>query len=597
MPSLKDATQKPNNIGELIPPATPTAQHVPPIIPREQPGLGPASLGPAPSLWTTSFDSVRQWTRPGTSQGRFPSLPTKANPQLNSAARSVANKTVSAATVAAINANPPSGGVTSVGFAAPGVLFAVPVPGSPVTSAGTFILQLLNEPMNTVFAGPISTLGTIAMDVATNTVTAQGAGTITATGTSTQANDFALFVVGWQDGNYISSSNPDASWTSIFGFPTQKVAAGVWWKNVPAAGSVSATASVSTTGSSPLNGTILTLKTSGGTPAIRQSAQSVNVGFASPGSTNGVSYTSNVLAGSTLLMVAVGTPRNFPWVVTDSQGNQWVQVASTFTSIPNPGFPNNVRTQTIFAAVSGTAGANTVTIASTFPTSVSGSFFIMEVTNLAPPVQTPIFRALVPADIPGMSTGLMSPQFGGTGANLSGTGGANQVVQQTSVGGAFTVGQLDFNNLAGAVKISKYNNISTVSNGVPSEYATVDLTAKTAAITTTTLYAVPAAGAGQYRVNWNAKVTTVAGVSSTLGPLTIVYTDPDGVVQTITAAAQSNAGVIETSDSGNLTTTVMLGLPLLLNCKAGTNVTYAFAYASNAAASMNYNLHIKLEAL
>jgi len=93
------------------------------------------------------------------------------------------------------------------------------------------------------------------------------------------------------------------------------------------------------------------------------------------------------------------------------------------------------------------------------------------------------------------------------------------------------------------------------------------------------------------------KVTTVAGTSSTLGPLTITYTDPDGVVQTITAAAQSNAGLIETSDSGNITTTVLLGVPMMLNCKASTNIQYAFAYASNAANVMAYNLHMKLEAL
>lgn len=91
MPTLKEATQRPPNVGEVIPPATPYAQNVPPIIPREQPGLASASLGPAPSMWTTGYDSVRQWNRPGTSQSRFPSLPTKANPQLNAAARSVAN--------------------------------------------------------------------------------------------------------------------------------------------------------------------------------------------------------------------------------------------------------------------------------------------------------------------------------------------------------------------------------------------------------------------------------------------------------------------------------------------------------------------------
>jgi hypothetical protein len=175
------------------------------------------------------------------------------------------------------------------------------------------------------------------------------------------------------------------------------------------------------------------------------------------------------------------------------------------------------------------------------------------------------------------------------------TGTGTTVVLQNS---ATLTGVVNLPTVTLASTISNYNGIGTVSNGVPAEYATVDLTAQTAAKTTTTLYAVPAAGVGQYRVSWNAKITTVAGVSSTLGPLTIVYTDPDGVVQTITAAAQNSAGTIVISDStGNSTTTVLLGIPLQLNCKASTNITYAFAYASNAANAMAYNLHIKLESL
>lgn len=94
MPPLKDATKKPSNIGELIPPATPTAQNPPPIIPREQPGLSPTALGPAPAVWTTGFDSIRQWVRPGTSQSRFPSLPTKSNPQINASSRGVSSQVV-----------------------------------------------------------------------------------------------------------------------------------------------------------------------------------------------------------------------------------------------------------------------------------------------------------------------------------------------------------------------------------------------------------------------------------------------------------------------------------------------------------------------
>lgn len=134
--------------------------------------------------------------------------------------------------------------------------------------------------------------------------------------------------------------------------------------------------------------------------------------------------------------------------------------------------------------------------------------------------------------------------------------------------------------------------------GVPINQASVNLTARTAAVGTTTLFAVVAAG--QYLVTWNAKVTTVASTgaaTSTLGAVTIVYTDPDSVVQTITAGALTAAGAIATSSSGNTTATVLLGVPLLLNCKASTNITYAIAYASDTAAQMAYNFHAKCEAL
>lgn len=143
--------------------------------------------------------------------------------------------------------------------------------------------------------------------------------------------------------------------------------------------------------------------------------------------------------------------------------------------------------------------------------------------------------------------------------------------------------------------VTNYNSIATVGNGIPFEVATVDVAGQTAAIVTATLYAVPASGAGQYRLNWNAKITT-AGTTSTLGSLTIVYTDPDGVAVTITAPASIAAGTIATTSTANTTGTVLLGLPLLLNCKLSTNITYAFAYASTGTA-MQYNAHLRLESL
>ena len=150
--------------------------------------------------------------------------------------------------------------------------------------------------------------------------------------------------------------------------------------------------------------------------------------------------------------------------------------------------------------------------------------------------------------------------------------------------------------------VSSYNSITTAGNGIPAEYAAVDALAQTAAITTTTLYAVPSAVSlpRLFRLSWSAKIVTAAttGAStSTLGALTIVYTDHDGVAVTLTCGAMIAAGSIATTSTANTTGTVLMGIPLILNCQQSSNITYAFAYASNTAAQMAYDLHVRLEAL
>lgn len=60
---------------------------------------------------------------------------------------------------------------------------------------------------------------------------------------------------------------------------------------------------------------------------------------------------------------------------------------------------------------------------------------------------TPAFRALIAADIPSLdtsklTTGQLALARGGTGADLSSTGGTNQIVRQNSAGGALTVSAL-----------------------------------------------------------------------------------------------------------------------------------------------------------
>ena len=143
-------------------------------------------------------------------------------------------------------------------------------------------------------------------------------------------------------------------------------------------------------------------------------------------------------------------------------------------------------------------------------------------------------------------------------------------------------------NLSGKTAI--YNAISTVSNGVPAEYATVDLTGQSAAITATTLYAVPATG--MYRVSWVATITTADATACVLGGTTgfqLKYTDgDDSVVKT------SNPTTV-TSSAINATGTSISGT-FNAYCKASTNLQYLFGYTATGG-QMRYNLHIKAEAL
>lgn len=93
-----------------------------------------------------------------------------------------------------------------------------------------------------------------------------------------------------------------------------------------------------------------------------------------------------------------------------------------------------------------TSGANSLTFTTTATTSVT-----------LPTSGTLVNSAVVTlsslASIGTITTGVwqgtaVDVTHGGTGANLSATGGTSQVVQQTTVGGAFTVGQLAASNLS-----------------------------------------------------------------------------------------------------------------------------------------------------
>jgi hypothetical protein len=181
-------------------------------------------------------------------------------------------------------------------------------------------------------------------------------------------------------------------------------------------------------------------------------------------------------------------------------------------------------------------------------------------------------------------------------------GGADWILQSGATAGKAWVGPLanppQDNMFLGFS--SSGNPIGLVYRNSPWSNQEIDLTGQNAAIAGGTVLITPflTVPANQYRISWDAKVTTADGVSSTLGPLAVTYVDPDGVSQTVTAAAVSRSGTIETTDTGDSTTKGMIGIPLLINSNGVSNsITYSFGYASNSAGAMHYNLHIRNEAV
>src|SRR6266550_4061893 len=96
MPPLKDATQQPDLSGfSLVAQPPSAARPMPTPDPNSMPNYDALSLGPAPAILSTDIDRQRQFYRHGVSQYRISPLPTKANPSLNAASRSVVQQLLS----------------------------------------------------------------------------------------------------------------------------------------------------------------------------------------------------------------------------------------------------------------------------------------------------------------------------------------------------------------------------------------------------------------------------------------------------------------------------------------------------------------------
>lgn len=191
---------------------------------------------------------------------------------------------------------------------------------------------------------------------------------------------------------------------------------------------------------------------------------------------------------------------------------------------------------------------------------------------------------------------------GVAGSNSGGTSGAGGIItfKTALTTSLITAGTIDTSqNWNLNTKVVKYNNIATVSNGIPSELATIDLTAQTANIGASTLYAVPASGVGMYRISSYVVETTAGSVSSTLPNVQVVYTDND-TAGSITMDATPILGIAGIGQTGALTAntigTASAGV-IVINVKASTTIQYQTVNYASSLAGMAYAIHIKIEAL
>lgn len=276
------------------------------------------------------------------------------------------------------------------------------------------------------------------------------------------------------------------------------------------------------------------------------------------------------------------------FTLSNSRGDSFTRLASNSAG---PSSFNGPVSLTVFI-VSGAVGGST-----TFNSTISGSFgggtaftlSVSEVTPFGAGAGIPLFRPIDATDLPSLSASNLSNGTTGTGTIV--------LAASPTLTGVLAAGS---ETLTG--KITNYNSVATVSNGVPSEIVTVDLTAQGAAIAATNLIA-SAPASGMYRISWVAKVTQAAAAPATsvLGGTNgfqITYTDVDDsvVVTTPTWWEGGNNGAAPTSAAGN-TTGTYIGGSLIVNAKVATAIKYAIDYTNGGATPMQFNLHIKLEAL
>ena len=377
-----------------------------PVIPTPEVQSSPylRTILPLPLQYTG--DTIKQYNKPGLSSFRLAPLSPSAVPAANAAVQSIIASTPTAVV-----------DIDSVGLTMPNI-FAVS--GSPVLGVGTLGVTLVPEPVHTVFAAS----NTPGLDtVVTNKSVSAPA--LTITGTPTQAGEWALFI---GVGQYPESTQitPGAGWTIIDQVDIQECIASQLLVGTP---TVSVTAPMSgSTGFSAILA-FFSVATPGTPPSVVQITGVSNLFTA-----GSFSFPSNVGVGNNILLAIENSdtsqdPNPVTSVsISDSQGNNYFLLGSVTSGAGN--------TQVwLYGAFGVSAGS--LNIFYTLDHRARGGIRALEVSGMGTSGGIPRFRLLDASDIPNLSaskitSGILALARGGTGVDLSATGGTGFVLVQNA---------------------------------------------------------------------------------------------------------------------------------------------------------------------
>jgi hypothetical protein len=150
--------------------------------------------------------------------------------------------------------------------------------------------------------------------------------------------------------------------------------------------------------------------------------------------------------------------------------------------------------------------------------------------------------------------------------------GTNGVIDTAASSGLVSIAPTNATSVTLGKKITSYNGVTAVGNGVPVIVGAGRITASNAGNANINTYATPAAD-GSYEISANVLVTTATTHAFTF---TVAYTDEGNTARTVTMTFGLVAGGVTTTSIANANGAVpYMGVPLHIRTKASTNIVCA----------------------